>query len=146
MATVDESNSKTPGLEAVACVKRYIAAFNERDAPKMCAAFNFPHIRLAKGEFTIIEQGNDFVERQALVTRLLVEEGWHHTVIESWTVVHEGPDKVHLDIEYTRRDAADQPYERFKTLWIATHQGGKWGIQFRSSFLESDASTLGPTQ
>jgi len=118
--------------------------FNARDPEGMAAAFNFPHVRLAKGHFTHIETRDQFIERQRVVSDLLVEEGWDHTVIEAMRVVHAGPDKVHLDLEYTRREASGRPYTRFKTLWIATCLDGHWGIQFRSSYLESRASTLGP--
>jgi len=84
------------------------------------------------------------VERQDDITRRLVEEGWDRTVVESIAVVHESEDKVHIDIEHTRRRADGAPYTRFRTLWVATCQDAHWGIQFRSSDLTSDASTLGP--
>ena len=31
----------------------------------------------------------------------------------------------------------------FKTFWIVTNLDGHWGIQFSSTFLDSDAATLG---
>jgi hypothetical protein len=128
---------------AVAAVRNYIAAFNTRDAHGMADAFNFPHVRLAKGVFTHIESRELFVSRQAHVSELLLEEGWARTVAQSIDVVHVGADKVHLDIEYTRHHADGAVYSRFRTLWIATLVDGHWGVQFRSSFLTSDASTLG---
>ena len=128
---------------AVDLVHSYIDAFNRRDPQAMADAFNFPHIRLAKGRFTQVESAEQYLARQGEVSRLLDEEGWDHTVTESVSVVHAGDDKVHLDIEYTRRRQDDSVYFRFKTFWIATLQDGHWGIQFRSSFLTSDASTLG---
>ncbi|MCH9674979.1 MAG: hypothetical protein K0U93_26290 [Gammaproteobacteria bacterium] len=144
MSQVDESSIS----RAEAAVSAYIAAFNKRDAPAMAAAFNFPHIRLAKGQFVVIETAEHFVSRQNIVTEMLIEEGWDHTVVEHVNVVHAGTDKVHLELEITRRHASQggepgEVYSRFQTLWIATHQDGQWGIQFRSSFLESNASTLG---
>ena len=133
----------TPEEAAQAAVRAYIDAFNARDANGMADAFNFPHVRLAKGQFTHIETRGVFVGRQAEVTHLLAEEGWDHTVIESMSVIHASADKVHLNLEYTRRHADGTPYERFKTLWIGTLLDGHWGIQFRSSYLTSNASTLG---
>jgi hypothetical protein len=127
---------------AKAAVEAYIEGFNARDAARMADAFNFPHIRLAKGRFTIIDSREQFIERQDAVTALLVEEGWDHTVLESIAIVHAGADKVHLGIEYTRRSSDGIAYTRFETLWIATSLDGHWGVQFRSSFLTSDASTL----
>lgn len=137
------SSRADPRDAAEAVVHAYIEAFNVRDAEGMADAFNFPHVRLAKGSFTYIDTREVFVERQAVVTRLLTQEGWDHTVTESLSVVHAGEDKVHLRLEYTRRHADGTPYTRFDTLWIPTLLNGHWGIQFRSSYLTSDASTLG---
>lgn len=127
---------------AKAAVESYIEGFNARDSERMADAFHFPHIRLAKGRFTIVDSREQFIERQDAVSALLAEEGWSHTVLESIAAVHAGDDKVHLDIEYTRRSSDGVAYTRFETLWIATLMNGRWGIQFRSSFLTSDASTL----
>ena len=127
---------------AVQAVHDYIAAFNRRDAEGMADAFNFPHVRLAKGGFTHIPSRVDFVRRQPDIDGRLVDEGWAKTVTESVRVIHTGDDKVHIALEYTRRHADDTVYSRFETLWIATCLDGHWGIQFRSSYLTSDASTL----
>lgn len=129
---------------AIDAVHRYIAGFNARDAGAMADAFNFPHIRLAKGAFSILETREAFVAGQAAVSQRLVDEGWDHTVTESVSVVHAGDEKVHLSLEYTRRHGDGSVYSRFNTLWIATLLDGHWGIQFRSSYLTSDASTFAP--
>jgi hypothetical protein len=110
-------------------------AFNRGDMPTQADTFNFPHIRLAEGRFVITETRDDYLKNGPRIQTMLEEEGWHHTVLESLEVIHEGPDKVHLVIENTRRRADDTIYNRFKTLWIATLQDGHWGIQFRSSYL-----------
>ena len=120
------------GREAV---RAYIDAFNRVDSAAMADAFNFPHIRLAGGAFTIIETREDFLHLQEKANAGRIAEGWGHTVIESLEVIHQGADKVHLAVEYTRRRADDTVYCRFNSLWIATLQDGHWGIQFRSSYL-----------
>ncbi len=127
--------SSNAGKEAV---RAYNDAFNKVDSSAMADAFNFPHIRLASGEFTIIETLEDFLQLQERANAGRVAEGWGHTVIESLEVVHEGPDKVHFAIEYTRRRADDVVYSRFNSLWIATLQDGHWGIQFRSSYMPQE--------
>lgn len=127
--------SGNAGKEAL---RAFIDAFNKLDIAAMADAFNFPHIRLAGGAFNIIETRDDFLQRQKSVKARLEAEGWHHTVIESLDVVHQGPDKVHLAVEYTRRHADDSVYTRFNSLWIATLQDGHWGIQFRSSYLPQE--------
>jgi len=122
--------SGNAGKEAV---RSYIDAFNQLDSAAMADAFNFPHIRLANGTFSVFESRDDFVRRFDANKTALQVEGWHHTAIESLEAVHAVPDKVHLAIEYTRRRADDSVYSRFNSLWIATLQNGHWGIQFRSS-------------
>ncbi|NKC14845.1 MAG: hypothetical protein GKR94_22475 [Gammaproteobacteria bacterium] len=130
---------------AQATVRAYIDGFNRRDAAAMASAFNFPHVRFAKGRVVTIPDSDAFVAAQARVTRMLLEEGWHHTVIEQMNVVQSGAEKVHVALEFTRRDKGGAVIHRFDTLWIATLLDGKWGIQLRSSFLLSDAATFGDT-
>ena len=56
-------------------------------------------------------------------------------VLTAISVVHEGPDKVHLSLNYDRCREDGSVYNSFDTLWVATLQDGHWGIQFRSSYL-----------
>ena len=123
------------GEAGKAVARSYMDAFNRGDISAQADTFNFPHIRLAEGKFVVMETGDDYRKNGARIQALLEEEGWHHTVLESLEVIQEGPDKVHLVIENTRRRTDDTIYNRFKTLWIATLQDGHWGIQFRSSYL-----------
>ncbi len=123
------------GKEAV---RAFIDAFNKLDTSAMADAFNFPHIRLASGQFAVFESREDWVRRFDANKSAFEPEGWHHTVVESLEVIHDVPDKVHLAVEYTRRHADDTVYSRFNSLWIATLQDGHWGIQFRSSCMPPD--------
>lgn len=133
--------SGNTGQEAV---RAFIDAFNKLDSAAMADAFNFPHIRLARGQFAVFASRQDFIQRFDANKATLAAEGWHHTVIESLAVIHAVPDKVHLALEYTRRRADDAVYSRFNSLWIATVHEGHWGIQFRSSCMPPDlAQTMG---
>lgn len=123
------------GEAAVAAVNAYIDAFNQLDIDGMSAAFNFPHVRLAKGRFYTFESAVQFSRQSERLAESLAAEGWHHTVVEAAEVIHEGEDKVHVAMTVTRRNAAGETYNRFNTLWIATLVEGHWGIQFRSSYL-----------
>jgi hypothetical protein len=127
------------GEAGKAVARAYMDAFNSGDISAQADTFNFPHIRLAKGKFTVLETREDYLKNGARMKTALQEEAWHHTVLESLEVIQEGPDKVHLIIENTRRRADDTVYNRFRTLWIATSQDGHWGIQFRSSYLAQAA-------
>ena len=118
-----------------AAVEAFVNAFNRVDLHGIADAFNFPHIRLNKGQFSIFQTREDFIQRSAGLKAGLQVEGWHHTTLESVEVIHAADEKVHMSIGFTRRLADDAVYSAFQTLWIATLQDGHWGIAFRSSYL-----------
>lgn len=121
--------------EAIATAERFIEAFNAQRHEALADALNYPHVRLANGTFTTIADREAFLERSRGGAARLVEEGWHHSVVETIEAVHVGTDKVHLVMTVARCHADGTIYNRFDTLWIATCMAGRWGIQFRSSFL-----------
>ncbi len=126
------SKQNGPGIGAA---RAFLDAFNAQDFEALADSLNYPHFRLANGRFETMESRDAFVERAPRVARQLEKEGWHHTVMTSLDVVHEGDDKVHLAITYDRCHADGSVYNTFDTLWIATLQDAHWGIQFRSSYL-----------
>jgi len=46
-----------------------------------------------------------------------------------------------LLLHQSRRNSENIEYHNFHTLWIMTKVDGKWGIQFRSSFLDKASQT-----
>ena len=68
-----------------------------------------------------------------------MNEGWDHTVTLDIKPIQSNKNKVHLLLTQSRRDKNDKEYHRFETLWIITKIEGKWGIQFRSSFLNASS-------
>ncbi len=121
--------------QAVAAAKGFLDAFNAQDFEALADTLNYPHVRLALGRFETIESRDAFVARAPAIAGQLQKEGWHHTVLTAISVVHEGPDKVHLSLNYDRCREDGSVYNSFDTLWVATLQDGHWGIQFRSSYL-----------
>jgi len=75
----------------------------------------------------------------------LEKEGWGKTITLDIKAIQSSDDKVHLTIHQSRRDKENREYHNFVTLWIVTKIKGKWGIQFRSSFLEG-VSQINPLQ
>ena len=132
-----------PATEAIAAFKRWAAAFNSRDADAMVAEMHFPHMRLAGTEFQLWKASEDFHVAQDSMTRMLREEGWHITVTKSVTAVQTGPEKVHLVLRQSRQHADGTEYNGFDTLWIFTKIDGRWGVQFRSSFLANAVQAVG---
>ena len=115
--------------------------FNKRDKDICTNLLNYPHIRLWKNKFSIFNKKKDFLEGFDKQTANLKREGWSHTVTLSIKVVQSDENKVHLLLHQSRRNDKDIEYHNFRTLWIMTRIDGKWGIQFRSSFLQKASQT-----
>ena len=132
-----------PATESIETFKRWAAAFNARDADAMVAEMHFPHMRLAGTEFQTWTTSEDFHGAQPSMTEMLQEEGWHTTVTKSIEAVQAGPEKVHLVIRQSRQRADGTEYNGFDTLWVFTKIEGRWGVQFRSSFLANAVQAVG---
>lgn len=128
---------------AIETFRRWAQAFNDRDADAMIAEMHFPHMRLAGTEFQTWKTSEDFRAPQDSMTVSLKEEGWHTTITKSITAVQAGDEKVHLVIRQSRQRADGTEYNGFDTLWIFTNIDGRWGVQFRSSFLANAVQAVG---
>ena len=133
-------------LEAVESFERWAAAFNSRDADAMIDEMHFPHIRLAGNEFQTWVTAEDFRDPQDQMTKLLLDEGWYVTVTKSITAVHSSDQKVHLVIRQSRQRKDGTEYNGFDTMWVFTKIKGKWGVQFRSSFLANAVHGVGASR
>ena len=113
----------------------FIHAFNAQDHQTIAKTLNYPHIRLAKGEFQTIANQEEFAVLSEQGENWLRNESWDHTVVESMEPIHVGEDKVHLAIKNHRVTKSGDIYDSFETLWIVSLNDQHWGIQFRSSHL-----------
>jgi|TARA_B110000914_G_C15284666_1_gene363756 hypothetical protein len=134
-----EENSEQIGKEVII---NYINAFNNRDYIAMADLFNFPHIRFANEKVGVMSR-EEYLKSQNKVSELLHEEGWDHTQIKKIETIQNGPSKSHYKIHFIRYDKNNKIIHDFTTLWIVTKLDDHWGIQFRSSFLISNAATFG---
>jgi hypothetical protein len=129
--------------QAIASFERWAQAFNDRDADGMVAEMQFPHMRLANNKFHVWEKSEDFRDPQPKMTEQLIAEGWARTFTKSITAVQSSPEKVHLAIRQSRQHKDGSEYNGFDTLWVFTKLDGKWGVQFRSSFLANAVQAVG---
>ncbi len=115
---------------AKAVMAAHIEALNARDAEALAATLHFPHHRLASGRLqtwpTPETYHRDFLARAG--------EGWSHSQWDRLDVIAAGPDKVHLDVAFTRYRADGSALGSFRSLWIITREDGRWAAAFRSSF------------
>ena len=133
--------------EAVAAFHRWNDGFNARDTEGQIASMHFPHVRLGPGnQFQRWEVADEFRAQQDGLTSRLQAEGWDHTTSLSVEAVQAGEDKVHLAIRQSRQHADGSEYNGFDTLWIFTKIDGRWGVQFRSSFLANAAQGYDSTR
>ena len=131
--------------QAKASFERWNTAFNARDMEGMVAEMHFPHRRLSgENEFQVWQTADDFrATRGENMTASLNAQGWDHTATTSIEAVQSDADKVHLVINQSRRHADGTEYNTFPTLWIFTRIDGRWGVQFRSSFLAEPVKPVG---
>lgn len=108
----------------------FMKAFNARDLAAFEATFNFPHVRFASGQVTVINPGHHKAE---MFQRGPLAE-WDHSAWERREVIHAGPDKVHIDTRFTRYRKDGSVIAGFDSIYIVTRHDGRWGIQGRSSF------------
>ncbi len=77
----------------------FIQAFNAQDHQAIAKTLNYPHIRLAKGEFQTIANQEEFAVLSEQGENRLRNESWDHTVVECMESIHLDEDKVHLSIK-----------------------------------------------
>lgn len=109
---------------------RHIAALNARDSEGVAATLHFPHYRLTGAGFKIWPTPDaylsDFLARAG--------EGWARSAWNHLAVVAASPDKVHLDVAFTRYRADGTALGTFRALWVITRIDDRWAAQLRSSF------------
>lgn len=116
--------------EAIAVLDRHIAALNARDAEALADTLHFPHFRLSQGRMQVWETPDsyhtDFLARAG--------DGWHHSAWDYRHTVAASPDKVHLDVQFTRYRADGSSMGSFRSLWVIAKLNDRWAAQLRSSF------------
>ena len=116
--------------EAMAALDRHMSALNARDPAGLAASLHFPHFRLTGGRMKVWDHPDsyldDFFARAG--------EGWHHSVWDFMTPIAAGPDKVHMDVQFTRYRENGSSMGAYRSLWVVTRLNGVWATQLRSSY------------
>ena len=133
---LDSENEKKAAADAaVAAVKAYMKAFNDRDDEAWADALNYPHLRLAGGAVKTWPTRQAYVDEfdfDAFAKRY----GWNRSEWESVEAVQVAADAVNVALRATRRDAAGKALSTFDTYYLVTRENGHWGVRARSSFAE----------
>jgi hypothetical protein len=117
--------------EALRAIEIFFEGFNAEDDARIHEALNFPHVRIASGTVRVIEGPEGFKTPFAALKQV---EGWHHSTLDRADVIHEGSDKVHFDVCFSRFLEDGSRYATHQAVWVVTRIDGHWGIQARSSF------------
>ncbi|HYF07622.1 MAG TPA: hypothetical protein VD970_08370 [Acetobacteraceae bacterium] len=116
---------------AMAVMDRFMAALNARDEAALQATLHFPHYRLAAGGMQVFERPEDYT-LGAFYAR--AGEGWARSGWDFRRVIAAGPEKVHLDVQFTRYRADGTALGHFRSLYVLARREGRWGIALRSTF------------
>jgi hypothetical protein len=112
-------------------VRAYIDAFNARDIEAFERTLHFPNARHADGRLVLLDAPTGDARILAMLEARI---GWHHTSLDSAEVVQQGPGKVHVAVRVTRRRADASPIHAFDSLYVVTHEEGRWAIKIKSSY------------
>jgi hypothetical protein len=133
---VSSTDDADPALQpeavaaAMAVLDAHIAALNARDAEAITATLHFPHYRLSPTGMKVWDAPAtylaDFLARAGA--------GWAASAWEFRRPVAATASKVHLDVQFARRDAAGAVTGRYRSLWVVTQVAGRWAVALRSTF------------
>jgi hypothetical protein len=123
----------TAEAAVVAVLDAYMAATNHRDLDGVRATLHFPHVLFSQATVMLYPAAADF--SFAAFDARTSGQGWSHSTFDSRRVLMSGPDKVHLDMGFTRWRADGSAIGTYHALYIVVRIDGRWGIQARSSQL-----------
>ena len=119
---------------AMAVTDAFLERFNAGDASGHVATLAFPHIRLASGTVRVWQAAEEATAAMERNIPALRRSGWDHSVWDHRRVIHSAPEKVHLDVQFTRYRADGSVIGVYPAIYVVVSQDDRWLIQCRSSF------------
>ena len=116
----------------LAPIEAYIAALNQHDIAGIRAAFHYPHVQLRAGKVEVYAAPSD-VSYDGFYRRM-AKQDWQRSTFDGHRVALAGPDKVHLDVWFTRWRRDGSAIGTHHSLYTVTRIDGRWGIQSNSSY------------
>lgn len=120
----------SPTEAALAVMQAHIDALNARDEARLAATLHFPHARLSGASLTEWSTPDSYFAD----FRARAGADWARSEFDDIRVLQASDDKVHLDAQINRFDAAGALLTTFRSLWVITCEQGRWAAKFRSSF------------
>jgi hypothetical protein len=129
---MDETDAVTG---AMAVTDAFLATFNACDARAHAATLAYPHVRLASGRLRLWQDAAEAAPAMEQGMAALRERArWHHSEWDHRRVIHAGPDKVHLDVQFTRYRQDGSVIGVYPAVYVIVREGDRWLIAARSSF------------
>lgn len=119
--------------KAVQTAISFMNNFNEQDNRGCSNACNFPHARVGLGGKLVVTE-NPPIQNDEFFEWFINIYKWNHSCWDYRRVIQSDPNKVHLQVQFSRYRADGSKIGVFPSLWIITNQEGHWGIKMRSSF------------
>lgn len=117
-------------VKAKAALDSFFEAWNSGDIERVRAELNYPHVTFGPaGQLIIAQTAADF---RTDFERMRQVEGWHHSTVDSCTIVSSSAQKVHCEVAFSRYKADGSVYGTGTVFYAFTDHGGHWGMQLRS--------------
>lgn len=113
----------------------FLRTFNALDAAGHAATLAYPHVRLASGTVRIWQDLAEATEQMTTNMALIRERlGWDHSEWDHKRLIHAGPGKVHLDVQFTRYRPDGSVIGVYPAVYVVVQTDDGWRIQARSSY------------
>ncbi len=119
---------------ALGITDSFMHTFNDGDAEGHARTLAYPHVRLASGAVRIWQSLEEAIPAMEMAFAALRRIAWDHSVWNHRRIVHAQPDKVHLDVQFTRYRNDGSVIGVYPAIYVVVRRGGAWLIQARSSF------------
>ena len=118
---------------ALAVMTAHIDALNAHDEAALAETLHFPQYRLAGANLKVWETSRRYFDD----FRARAGDDWVRSEFQNVDILRASASKVHLEAKVVRFNAKDEEISSFPSLWVITHENGRWAAKFRSSHAES---------
>lgn len=120
---------------AFAIADEFLRTFNALDAAGHAATLAYPHVRLASGTVRVWETVEEATAQMTTNMALIRDRlGWDHSEWDHKELIHAGPGKVHLDVQFTRYRPDGSVIGVYPAVYVVVETDDGWRIQARSSY------------
>lgn len=128
----DDSGEVAAEIATRLALEAFIAQWNTGENVNLRRTMNFPFVTVAAGGNLIIDlKPEDFSQD---FNQLRDRQGWDRSSFEfnSLSVIKSSPEKVHVELDFTRYSSDGTAYMGSRVFYIATKQNDHWGLQLRT--------------